>query len=114
MYFSALQSEFAVGSSTHRRTTRWLVYSKSLQSTGDCRKGREVRFGEVPLAPDIEQRLDSIEVEKESVAATAREECVIAALTILGLGPNETSASATIFFRPLRPIATPLPWPEIR
>src|ERR1700722_7201180 len=51
-------------------------------------EGREVRFGEVPFSPDIEQRLDSVEVEKESIAATAGEECAIASLDDVRFGPE--------------------------
>ena len=60
-----------------------------------------MRLREVPLAAGIEQVLDSVEVEKESVAAAAGKKSVDARLTvmILGLGPNETSASEIIFVR---------------
>jgi hypothetical protein len=45
-----------------------------------------VRLGEIPLAPDVEQILDAVEIEKESVAATAGEECVVARLDEVRLG----------------------------
>jgi len=45
-----------------------------------------VRLGEIPLAPDIEQVLDAVEIEKESVAATAGEERVVARLDEVRLG----------------------------
>src|SRR5580704_3825009 len=45
-----------------------------------------MRFGEVPFAPDIEQSLDPVEVEKESVAAAAGEEGVVAGLDDVGPG----------------------------
>src|SRR6266566_8227333 len=45
-----------------------------------------MRLGEIPLAPDVEQILDAVEIEKESVAATAGEECVVARLDEVGLG----------------------------
>ena len=54
-------------------------------------------LGEVSAAPGIEQVLDSVEVEKERVAAAAGEESIGPDLTMLGLGPKETSASAMIF-----------------
>src|SRR5215468_12598919 len=43
---------------------------------GPGRFAAEMRLGEVPLAPGIEQVLDSIEVEKERVAAAAGKESV--------------------------------------
>jgi hypothetical protein len=60
-----------------------------------------MRLREVPFAAGMEQVLDSVEVEKESIAAAAGEKSVDARLTvmILGLGPNETSASEIIFVR---------------
>jgi hypothetical protein len=45
-----------------------------------------VRLGEIPLAPDVEQILDAVEIEEESVAATAGEECVVARPDEVGLG----------------------------
>ena len=56
-----------------------------------------MRLSEIPLAPDVEQILNAVKIEEESVAATAGEECVVPALTMLGFTPKETSASATIF-----------------
>jgi hypothetical protein len=38
----------------------------------------EVRLGEVPLAPRIEQALDSVEIEKKRVAATTGEKSIVA------------------------------------
>jgi hypothetical protein len=43
-----------------------------------------VRLGEIPLAPDVKQILDAVEIEKESVAATAGEECVVTRLDEVG------------------------------
>jgi hypothetical protein len=45
-----------------------------------------VRLGKIPLASDVEQILDAVEIEEESVAATAGEECVVARLDDVGLG----------------------------
>ena len=39
-----------------------------------------MRLGKVPLAPDIEQVLDSVKIKEESVAAAAGEEGVVARL----------------------------------
>src|SRR6201997_376188 len=43
---------------------------------GPWRLAAEMRLGEVPFAPDIEQVLDAVEVEKECVAAAAGEKRV--------------------------------------
>src|SRR4029077_2951197 len=43
---------------------------------GPRRLAAEMRLGEVPFAPDIEQVLDSVEVEEERVAAAAGEKSV--------------------------------------
>ena len=56
-----------------------------------------MRLGEVPFASGIEQVLDSVEVEKERVAAAAGEKSVMTRLVIFDLPPKETSASAIIF-----------------
>src|SRR5262249_1696113 len=40
---------------------------------GPRRLAAEMRLGEVPFAPDIEQVLDAVEVEEERVAAAAGE-----------------------------------------
>ena len=56
-----------------------------------------MRFGEVPFAAGVEEIFDSVEVEKERVAAAAGEKSVGPDVTIFGLGPKETSASETIF-----------------
>src|SRR6266487_5705861 len=45
-----------------------------------------MRLGEIPLAPDVEQILDAVEVEEESVTATPGEECVVARLDEVGPG----------------------------
>src|SRR5438445_9421854 len=45
---------------------------------GPWRLAAEMRLGEVPFAPGIEQVLDSVEVEKERVAAAAGEKSVVA------------------------------------
>jgi hypothetical protein len=47
-----------------------------------------MRLGEIPLAPDVEQILDAVKIEEESVAATAGEECVVARLDEVGLGAD--------------------------
>src|SRR5215472_6846636 len=47
---------------------------------GPWRLAAEMRLGEVPFAPDIEQVLDSVEVEKERIAAAAGEKSVGARL----------------------------------
>src|SRR5208282_2472177 len=66
---------------------RWQLYNRREHvglgiriHAGPWRFGAEVRLGEVPFAPDIEHILDSVKVEKESVAATAGEEGVGAGL----------------------------------
>jgi len=45
-----------------------------------------MRLGEVPFASGIEQVLDSVEVEKERVAAAAGEKSVVARLDDIRLG----------------------------
>src|SRR5262249_37244352 len=50
------------------------------------RLATEMRLGEVPFAPDIEQILDAIEVEKERVAAAAGEKRIGARLDDIRLG----------------------------
>ena len=58
-----------------------------------------MKLGEVPLASCIEQALDPVEVEKESIAAAARKEFdAFPSVMVLGAGPNETSPSEMIFF----------------
>src|SRR5215813_5200263 len=47
---------------------------------GPWRLAAEMRLGEVPFAPDIEQVFDAVEVEKERVAAAAGEKSVAATL----------------------------------
>src|SRR5215475_2934880 len=53
---------------------------------GPWRLVAEMRLGEIPFAPDIEQVLDSVEVEKERVAAAAGEKSVGARLDDIRLG----------------------------
>src|SRR5262249_56930913 len=53
---------------------------------GPWRLAAEMRLGEVPFSPDIEQVLDSVEVEEESVAAAAGEKCVGARLDDIRFG----------------------------
>jgi hypothetical protein len=45
-----------------------------------------MRLGEVPFAPDVEQALDTVKVEKERVAAAAGEESIRARLDDIRLG----------------------------
>ena len=45
-----------------------------------------MRLGKIPLAPDVEQILDAVEIEKEGVAAAAGEERVVARLDEVRLG----------------------------
>src|SRR6516225_1264345 len=54
--------------------------------SGPGRLAAEMRFGEVPFAPGIEQVLDSVEVEKERVASAAGEISVGARLDDMGRG----------------------------
>src|SRR5215472_459736 len=53
---------------------------------GPWRLATEMRLGEIAFAPDIEQVLDAVEVEKERVAAAAGEERVSARLDNVRLG----------------------------
>src|SRR5437016_4007703 len=53
---------------------------------GPWRLGAEMRLGEVPFAPNIEQVLDAVEVEKKRVAAAAGEKSVGARLDDIRLG----------------------------
>ncbi len=53
---------------------------------GPWRLAAEMRLGEIPFAPGIEQVLDSVEVEKERVAAAAGEKSVGARLHDIRLG----------------------------
>src|SRR5260370_29168973 len=86
MYFGALQSQFARRQLDHRREHVGCCIGIHPGPRRLAAEGREMRFGEVPFSPDIEQSLDTVEVEKGSVAATAGEECVIARLDDIGLG----------------------------
>ena len=45
-----------------------------------------MRLGKISLAPNVEQILDAVKIEEESVAATASEECVVARLDDVRLG----------------------------
>src|SRR5262249_41975958 len=72
-----LGSEFARGQLDHgRKHVRFRVRIHP----GPWRLAAEMRLGEVPFAPDIEQVLDAVEVEKERVAAAAGEKSVGARL----------------------------------
>src|SRR5262245_9229740 len=53
---------------------------------GPWRLAAEMRLGEVPFTPDIEQVLDSVEVEEERVAAAAGEKSVGARLDDIRFG----------------------------
>jgi len=58
----------------------------------------QVRFGEIPFAPDVEQSLDSSKSKKKASSAAAGEECVVARLDDVGLGAEtRPTASLTIF-----------------
>src|SRR5580692_4265353 len=80
MYLGLLQRQFARRQLDNRRKHVGCCIGIHSGPRRLAAESREVRFGKVPFPPDIEQSLDSVEVEKESVAATAREECVIARL----------------------------------
>jgi len=74
-----------------------------------------MRLGEVPLAPDIEQVLDSVEVEEERVAAAAGEKSVGARLDDIRLGgEGDLGVGDLSSSLPLRPSAPPSPSPRIR
>src|SRR5262247_1558788 len=68
---------------------------------GPWRLAAEMRLGEVPFAPDIEQVLDSVEVEEERVAAAAGEKSVGARLDDIRLG-GEGDLGVGDDFRPYR------------
>src|SRR5262249_35046548 len=79
---------------------------------GPWRLAAEMRLGEVPLAPDIEQVLDSVEVEKNASLRLPAKKVYGPDLMIFGLALKETSASAIIFVptasaeRDCEPVAT--------
>src|SRR5262249_2395668 len=82
---------------------------------GPWRLAGEMRLGEIPLAPDVEQILDAVEIEEESVPATASEECVVARLDEVWLGAErDLRIGDDSSSRRLRPSATPRLWPETR
>src|SRR5436309_9627619 len=60
-----------------------------------------MRLGEVPFASGIEQVLDSVEVEKERVAAAAGEKSVVARSDDVRLGA-EGDFAVSDYFRPCR------------
>src|SRR5262249_1224757 len=68
---------------------------------GPWRLAAEMRLGEVPFAPDVEQVLDPVEVEKERVAAAAGEETVRPRLDDIRLGA-EGDLGAGDYLRPYR------------
>src|SRR6516162_8468821 len=68
---------------------------------GPWRLAAEMRLGEVPLAPDIKQVLDSVEVEEERVAAAAGEKSVRPRLDDIRLGA-EGDLRAGDYLRPYR------------
>src|SRR5258708_39499760 len=79
MYFG-LRRQFARRQLDHRREHvgfRIRIHASPRRLAAQV---AEVRFGEIPFASDIEQSLDSVEVEKECVAATACEEFVLVRL----------------------------------
>ena len=69
-----------VGSST--------TIEKTLASVFESTPAGQMRLGKIPLAADVEQILDAVEIEEESVAATAGEVCVVARPDEVGLGPE--------------------------
>src|SRR5262249_30186030 len=74
------------------------------------RLATQVRRGEIPLAPDVEQILDAVEIEKESVAAAAGEERVVARLDEVGLGAKMRLLHRQLSsYRQLRQSAPPRP-----
>jgi len=79
---SGLGSSSLVGSSITVENTS-LPYSNLRRS---METAAEMRLGEVPFASGIEQVPDSVEVEKERVAAAAGEKSVVARLDDIRLG----------------------------
>ena len=59
-----------------------------------------MRLGKVPFAPGIEQVFDSIEVEKERVAAAAGEKSIGARLDDIRLGAEGDLAASVIILLP--------------
>ena len=86
MCSSGLRGQFAGRQFDHRREDVGFRIRIHAGPRRLAAERSEVRLGEVPFAPGIEQGLDSVEVEKESVAATAGEECVVGRLDDVGLG----------------------------
>src|SRR5262245_34667069 len=68
-----LEGDFTRGQLDHSRKH---VRFRIRIHPGPWRLAAEMRLGEVPLAPDIEQVLDSVEVEEKRVAAAAGEKSV--------------------------------------
>src|ERR1700687_5215500 len=66
---------------------------------GPRRLAAEVRCGEISAARGVEHILDSVEVEKESVAAAASEERVLVRLDDVGFGA-ERNLGVRDYFRP--------------
>src|SRR6516165_6878276 len=77
MWISGLGLSSLVGNSIAVENTFACVFEIH---AGPWRLAAEMRLGEVPFAPDIEQVLDSVEVEKERIAAAAGEKSVGARL----------------------------------
>ena len=82
IWISGLGPSSLVGSSIAVENTL-ASCSNPRRSRATC---RPVRRGEVSAAPGIEQILDSVEVEKEGVAAAAGEERIVAGLDDIRLG----------------------------
>src|SRR6516162_11555010 len=70
---------------------------------GPWRLAAQMRLGEVPLASDIEQVLDTVEVEKERVAAAAGEKSVAARVDDIRPGA-EGDLGVGDYLRPWRPV----------
>src|SRR5438045_7242919 len=70
-----------------------------------------MRLGEVPFASGIEQVLDSVEVEKERVAAAAGEKSVVARLDDIRLGA-EGDLGVSDYLRPQRSVQARLRAPR--
>src|SRR5437667_6472442 len=78
---------------------------------GPWRLAAEMRLGEVPFASGIEQVLDSVEVEKERVAAAAGEKSVVARLDDIRLGA-EGDLGVSDYLRPQRSVQARLRAPR--
>src|SRR5215831_4094851 len=70
---------------------------------GPWRLAAEMRLGKVPFASGIEQVFDSVEVEKERVAAAAGEKSVVARLDDIRLGA-EGDLGVSDYRRPWRSV----------